>query len=264
MAVRPMIFRYALILIVGVVAFLLLSLSWPRLRASLRYLPVDTAMSKYWENREANTGQLDALIERAREAIALHDHYRYWEGLSELQILSGQDMGKPYWQRRQVLEQSILSATEVVRRAPAQPRTWLRIARTRAFLGYTQDELIPAWKMSVLTGRVEPTLMLTRLELGFRYFNGLDDEAVLLLRDQAVLTWAVHRQQVLERLQSGSLDFDLMREVLSGQNQDIVADMEAHLGISPVAGPGGNGEGGNGEGGNGEGGNGAGGNGAAG
>ena len=219
--------RYTLILIIGISAFILLSLSWPRLRASLRYLPVDTAISKYWETREADTGQLDALIVRAQEAIALHDHYRYWGGLSELQILSGQDLAKPYWQRRQVLEQAIVSATEVVERAPAKPRAWLRIARTSAFLGYPVDEIVPAWKMSILTGRVEPTLMVARLELGLTYFNGLDDEAALLLRDQVVLTWAVHRREVLKRLKNGSLDLGLLREVLVGRHEDILAEMEA-------------------------------------
>ena len=225
---RPL--RYTLVLTIAVTAVILLSLSWPRLRASLRYLPVDTALSKYRETREANMEQIDALIERARESIALYDHYRYREGLSELQLLSSQDAAKPYWQRRQVLEQSLSSATEVVGRAPAQPRTWLRIARARAFLGHPQAEVIPPWKMSILTGRVEPTLMLIRLALGFTYFNALDSEAVLLLRDQAVLTWAVNRQDVLGQLQNGALDFDLMRKVLSAQNQDIIAEMEAELG----------------------------------
>ena len=62
------------------------------------------------------------------------------------------------------------------------------------------------------------------------YFSGLDNEAVLLLRDQAVLTWAVHRRQVLKRLKSGLLDIGLMREVLAGRHEDIIAEMEAHLG----------------------------------
>ena len=72
--------------------------------------------------------------------------------------------------------------------------------------------------------------MLTRLELGLMYFNGLDDEAVSLLRDQAVLTWAVHRREVLKRLKGGALDIGLMRGVLSGRHEDILAEMEAHLG----------------------------------
>ena len=219
--------QYTLVLVIGVSAFILLSLSWPRLRASLRFLPVDTAISKYWDTREADTGQLDALIERAREAIALHDHYRYWGGLSELQILSGQDMSKPNWQRRQALEQAVLSATKVVERVPAKPRAWLRVARAGAYLGYPVEQVIPAWKMSILTGRVEPTLMLSRLELGLVYFGGLDDEALLLLRDQAVLTWAVHRREVLKRIKNGSLNIDVLREVLTARHPEIVAEMEA-------------------------------------
>jgi hypothetical protein len=227
MSEKSLLSRYTLVLIIGAVVFLLLSLSYSRLRASLRFLPVDTAISKYWETREPNMEQLDALIERANEAIALHDHHRHFEGLSELQILSGQDMARPYWQRRQLLEQAVLSALEVVKRAPAKPRAWLRIARTRAFLGYPFEEIIPAWKMSILTGRVEPTLMLARLELGFLYFGGLDDEAVALLRDQVLLTWAVNRKQVLKSLENGSLDIELMREIFSGHHQDIIAEMEA-------------------------------------
>ena len=227
MSVIPTINRYLLILAVGAVAVILLMLSWSRLQASVRYLPVDTAISKYWETREPNVEQLDALIERAREVIDLHDHYRYWDGLSELQALSSRDESKSYWQRQQALEQSIVSAVEVVKRAPAKPRAWLRIARTKALLGYPADEIIPALKMSVLTGRVEPPLMLARLELGFRYFGGLDDEGVALLRDQVLLTWAVHKRAVLRRLKDGSLDLDLLRKVLSDHHPDIIAEMEA-------------------------------------
>jgi len=230
MPAKSQLSRYTLILIIGVCTFVLLGLSWQRLHASLRFLPVDTAMSKYWETEEANTAQLAALIERARESIALHDHYRYWGGLSELQILSSQDMGKPYWQRRQFMEQAIISARAVVERAPADTRAWLRIARISANLGYSSDDVIPAWKMSVLTGRVEPTLMPGRLELGLAHVHGLDDEAVMLLRDQAVLTWAVNKRQVLNGLKDGSMDINLIREVLAGGHEDIMAEMEAHLG----------------------------------
>ena len=222
-------FRYTLILLIGVAAAVLLTLSWPRLHASVRYLPVDTAISKYWADRKINVEQLDGLIERARESIALHDNYRYWEGLSELQMLSSQDMNRPLWQRRQALEQSLSAAEEVVKRAPAKPRTWLSIARASASLAYPEEQITAALKMSILTGRVEPTLMLARLELGLRYLPGLDEEAVLLLRDQAVLTWVVHRRQMLQWIENGSLDFNLLREVLSGRNQDIISAMEAHL-----------------------------------
>ncbi len=227
---KPALYRYALILTIGVSAGVLLMLAWPRLRASISYLPVDTAISKYWKTREINQQQLDALIARAQQSIALHDHYRYWDGLSDLQILSSQDMSKPFWQRRLALEQSILAAEEVVRRAPAKPRAWLRIARVSAFLAYPKEQVIPALKMSIVTGRVEPTLMLSRLELGLEYLAGLDQESVLLLRDQLVLTWAMHKKTMLRQLRDGSLDFAVIRDVLSVHEQDIIAEMEAHVG----------------------------------
>lgn len=221
--------RYALILTTGVIAIFLLTLSWPRLRASLRYLPVDTAISNYWQTRDINFTQLDGLIGRAHESIAIHDHYRYWEGMSELHLLRGQDMSKTIWIRRQSLQQSITAAEEVLKRAPLKPRTWLRIARAKEFLVYPANQVIPALKMSILTGRVEPTLMLPRLELGLRYLQVMESEAIVLLRDQAVLTWSNEQQQMLKQIKSGFLDAALLRELLSSSNSAIIADMENQL-----------------------------------
>ena len=100
-------YRLLLILLATVAACILLSLSWPRLRASVHYLPVDTAISNYWKTREVNHAQLDGLVNRAAESITIHDHYRYWEGQSELLILRGQDMNRSFWERREALEKSI-------------------------------------------------------------------------------------------------------------------------------------------------------------
>jgi hypothetical protein len=222
-------YRYSLILLIGIAASCLLTLSWPRLQASLRFLPVDTAISNYWKTREFDNTQITGLIERAEEAIALHDHYRYFEGLSELQILAGQDMERSFWERRQALEISITSAEQELIRAPSKPRNWLRIARAREFLAYPPETIIPALKMSILTGRVEPTLMLSRLELGLRYLAALDAEGIRLLRDQTVLTWTIQQREMLKRIKSGSLSFDLLREVLAGNNSAIVIEVEAYL-----------------------------------
>jgi hypothetical protein len=47
------------------------------------------------------------------------------------------------------------------------------MARTAAFLGHPRDGIIAAWRMYVLTGRVEPPLMRVRLKLGFYYYPAL-------------------------------------------------------------------------------------------
>jgi hypothetical protein len=227
MSAKPLVYRYTLIVAVGLAASVLLLLSWPRLQASFSYLPVDTAMSNYWKEREIDYQQLDALIERAAESIELHDHYRYRDGLSELQVLNSQDVDKPFWQHRQSLEQAILEAQEVLTRAPAKPRTWLRIAQIKAYLLHSQDEVISALMMSILTGRVEPTLMLTRLELGLGYLPYLDADAVFLLRDQVLLTWAVEERPMKKRIKDGGLDITRLRTLLTGYNQELLAEMEA-------------------------------------
>jgi len=221
--------RYALILIAAITASLLLVLSWPRLKASLHYLPVDTAISKYRESREIDTGQLGGLIERAGESIAIHDHYRYWDGLSELHVLDSQNPARSFWERRRALEESISAAEKAVRRAPTKPRTWLRIASAKEYLAYPSGQVIPALKMSILTGRVEPTLMLTRLELGLRYLHMMDAEGIHLVRDQAVLTWTTQKRPMLKRIESGHLGLALLREVMGGSNQAIISDIEGHF-----------------------------------
>ena len=116
-------YRYFITLIIGMMAFALFMLSWPRLQASIRFLPVDTAISNYSETRDIDSAQLPGLISRAEQAISIHDHYRYWDGLSELQILRGRDMSQTIWVRRQALEDSITAAEEALKRAPANPRS---------------------------------------------------------------------------------------------------------------------------------------------
>jgi hypothetical protein len=215
--------RYALALLTGMAACLLLALAWPRLQASVRYLPVDTALSAYRAGSDIDPAQLDPLAERAEAAIAAHGHHRYFDGLSELKLLAGGDMRRPYWQRRQRLEESLAAAGGAVHRAPARPRTWLRIARLRAALGYPADQVIEPWTMSVLTGRVEPTLMLTRLQLGFRYFGALGGEATGLLRDQLLLAWSVAPREVRSALEDGALDSGLVRQLLGDGDPGILA-----------------------------------------
>jgi len=222
-------YRYALIALLALVTGLLLVMSWPRLRASVHYLPVDTAMSNYWESRELDDAQVEGLILRAEEAIAIHDHYRYWAGLSELKIISSQSMSKSLWQRRQALESAIETAEEAVRRAPSNPRAWLRIARTKEVLGRPAQQIIPPMVMSILTGRVEPTLMLARLELGLRHLSSMNEANARLLQDQVVLTWSMHQRAMAARIKSGNLNLDVLRGVLDQSQAAIIAEMEAGL-----------------------------------
>jgi len=219
----------ALLLVVAAAASSLLYLSWPRLQASLIYLPVDTAIANYYASREIPSTQLGALIERAQQANARHAHYRYHDGLSILYFLRGMDQRSPTMARRPAYEKSIEEAEKSVAAAPAQPMTWQRIARTHAVLGEPAGRVIPALKMSIYAGRVEPTLLLGRLELGYHYLAALDPEARALVHDQTLLTWQLKPRELTQALREGRLALADLRQLLGAGDADILAEMEASL-----------------------------------
>lgn len=210
----------------------LLGLAWPRLQASFHYLPVDTAIGKYFASREIPTAQLEGLVARAQQSIERHDHYRYWEGLSLLHYLRALDEDTPPWERRPEMKRCLRALEETVRRAPAMPRAWLRMARVKAWLRAPDAHVLAPLRMSILTGRVEPSLLVPRLELGYRYLEGLDTETAALLRDQTALAWRVDPRGLQRAVTEGRLDFERLRELLEGARRDILNEMEAALGPS--------------------------------
>lgn len=218
-----------LLLVVGAAAIALLTLSWPRLQASLAYLPVDTAIRNYYASREIPSAQLPGLIERTRQAIDRNDHYRYRDGLSTLLYLRGLDERSPTRQRRPAFEQAIAEAQNVVAAAPARPMAWQRIARTHALLGHGPEQIIAPLKMSIYAGRVEPTLLPGRLELGYRYRSALDDEAAGLLRDQTLLGWKLQPRQLTRAIEQQRIGWQGVRELLGGRNDRVLQEMEASL-----------------------------------
>jgi len=220
--------RRALGLLTLACASVLLVLAWPRLKAAWVYLPVDTAIARYFATRDIPTEQLEPLMRRAQDSLGILDHYRYWEGLSLLHYLRAQDPETPEWERRPELRRALRTASETVRRAPANPRAWLRMARIQAVVGASEDRVLPPLRMSILTGRVEPSLLLARLELGYRYRARLDADTAALLRDQTVLAWRVSPAELTRAIHEGRVDFERIRALLRG-NEDILAEMEASI-----------------------------------
>ena len=222
--------HYLLTLLVAAAALYTLFLAWPRLHASLLYLPVDTAISNYWDKRETPGSQLQGLQQRAENSIAIYSHHRYWDGLSFLYFLQGADEDRPLYERRQAFEHAIDAAAISLGRAPSQPRAWFRIARAKSWLKYPADEVIGALKMAVYTGRVDPSLFMARLLLGMYYLPGMGQEGIALMRDQALLAWQHQPREVTKALKSGALPFSQIEYLLIGAHSDVLAEMEASLG----------------------------------
>jgi hypothetical protein len=220
----------SLAVLTAVVASLTLYFAWPRLQASLLFLPVDTAISNFNDSGQIPFGQLDGLQQRATEAISVYPHYRYWDGLSLLYYLEGLDRDKLLFDRRQALEQSIQAARNALSRAPSQPQAWYRIANASSWLRYPVREVIDALSMAVYTGRVDPSLFMARLELGFRYLQHMDDEEVSLMRDQALLAWQLLPRELSGALQSGNLPAESLEYLLAPAHGEVLFEIMESIG----------------------------------
>lgn len=180
------------IAVLAAVATATLVLAWPRLQASVRYLPVDIAIDRYFSSSEIPSDRLLVLIRFAEEAIGFNNHYRYHEGLSLLHNLRAVDPNTPAMQRLDAYRLAELEATASLASAPAQSATWLRLANIRWILHDEPERILAPWKMSLFTARTDTSLYAQRVEIGLAHREFLDEEGVAMLRDQVLRAW---RQQ---------------------------------------------------------------------
>ena len=212
-----------------VLATCLLLLCWPRLRASFGYLAVDTSIALHWSGTVIPDLQRRALIARAGESLRQHGHYRYYDGLGTLHYLRGLDSALPATERRAALADSAAATREVVALAPMKPLSWLRLAAAESASGEHGEEAAAAFKMSAWTGRVEPTMMLLRLELGFTHRRWLDAEGLRMLQDQTIISWDLQRRALINRFRSGAIDYSQVAALLARSHPDILTEMEEAL-----------------------------------
>lgn len=207
----------------------MIALSWPGLRASYRYLPVELAIRKYFATRDIASDRLPVLIDYARAAIGHQDHYRFHDGLSVLQLLRAQDYATPALDRRAAYEEAAAAAEASLQRAPAQSATWSRLAMLRWTLREEPSDVIAAWKMSVFTGRTHPTILIERLQVGFAYHVGMDAEAVAMLRDQFLLAWRMQPGSLVRMLNERDQGLGVTRRLIADTDPLALSEIEAWL-----------------------------------
>ena len=179
---------------------------------------------------EVQSAQLQGLQQRARDAIEINPHHRYHDGLSLLYYLQAADAENPLYQRRQAFENAIAAAESSLALAPAQPRTWLRIAQARSWLRYPPEQVIDALKMAIFTGRVEPSMFMTRLALGLAYLPRMDGEGQAMMRDQVLLAWQLQQRQVARALKAGELRLAAFETLLAGAHETVLDEIREAAG----------------------------------
>lgn len=216
-------------LTIALLAGALLALALPRMKASLRFLPVDQAIDHYYADRDIPSHRMVTLIEFARQAIDYHDHYRYHDGLSLLYYLRGIDIHTPALERREQYVRAELEAVEVVKRAPAQPQAWLRMATVRSILHDEPENVLAPWRMSVFTGRTHSTLVAPRIGVALPYLRFMDAETRGMLRDQILLCWDMKPGELVEVLAASDRQLAATRELLGNTAPAVLNELEARI-----------------------------------
>lgn len=210
-------------------AVVTLFLAWPRLLASLRFLPVDHAIDRYYETREIPNRRLLTLLDFAAEANELSDHYRYHDGQAFLHYLRALDVYTPALERRDEYRLAEAAAMEAVQRAPAQPEAWLRIATVRAILRDEPEDVLEPWKMSIFTGRTHSTLMVPRVGIALSYLDEMDGETRGMLRDQLLLAWRLKPVDLLRELKQRDPRLLRTTALISALDPAALAEMEERI-----------------------------------
>lgn len=223
----------SLLLIVSLVALYLSYLSWPRLRSSLTYLPVESAISAHWQGQTIKGDRFQALIETANESVRILDDVRFHRGLSLLHYLYYLHLATA-GAAKEVKDDSLRMSQRVtegaLRRAPARPELWLRLASIRSQLGEDARRVLGALTMSMLVAPVEPHLSVNRVQIGLRYANHADAETLSMLRDQVLLAWKMSRVELTARIKSGAIEFREIRALLQAEHYDKLEEMENVIG----------------------------------
>ncbi|MFC1690425.1 hypothetical protein ACFL07_12370 [Pseudomonadota bacterium] len=221
--------RYLSIAVIGLTAIAMIALAWPRLYASIRYLPVEIAIKRYYSTREIPTDRLPVLIRFSEQALARHDHYRYRDGLSLLHYLRALDVFTPAPERRDTYRQAEAEAIVSLQRAPARPAVWLRVATIRWILHDEPETIIQPWKMSIFTGRTDSALFGPRVEMGLAHREYMDAEAVAMLRDQILLTWRARPGTLVQIVAKRDRQMTVTRGLLEDTDPTALAEMDAWI-----------------------------------
>lgn len=214
-------------------AALVIAMAWPRLAASIQFLPVERAISNYFKSSDTQASEIDRLVAQSELAAAHFDRYSYHSALSLLYFLQATSSETPLHIRRERLDQSIAEARISLAAAPMQPDLWLRIVQAGMLAFLPPDELAQNYQMAIWSGRVEPTHLLQRVQLGMALERSLDQDGLILLRDQALLAWNLRQGDLVGAVRNGGLSRTRLESLLRESHPDVVADMEQVLG--PVA-----------------------------
>ena len=221
--------RFILLSLAAALAIAVLILSYPRLASSLGYIPVDAALRRHWQDYPIKQSQFPVLIVIAQKTIEKLDLAHYWQGLGWLYYLQATDFNTETTEGQKSLALSQGAFKNALKKSPASPAIWLRLAWVHELQKHQPDKIVQALGMSLYTGRAQRYLIFNRLALILRYANDFDEEDRALIRDQIQLAWRFDSKGVLQYMRSGGLDTSSLLELIADSNPELNQEIKDKL-----------------------------------
>jgi hypothetical protein len=204
---------------------ILISLSVPRLIASLSYLPVQKTVLKLTQQPILPDSFIQSMIVRVRYSLQWQNDPNYWRDLSRLVF---------YQVRFQGLTINLLLATrhsirQSLMRSPANAFLWYQAAVIDFLLQSSPNQIKQELVLSILTGPYALSYLLPRLKLCLQllpFFNSTEQH---LIRQQLLTAWALSPELCLNLIKMKGISRNNVRFLLHQTDPDILATMEHAL-----------------------------------
>lgn len=191
-ALRPSSLTAALL--AGVLTCVMLGLGIPQLVGAMTALGAAAVIDDLQRGQTPDVKALTAASDSLAQAVSWDRNGTY--DTRRATVLSAlAEAAPPGPEQQNLYTQAIAAVRAGLSRAPGQPHAWAHLA---ALLERTGDRIgaIDALRLSMLSGAVEPALMLWRIDQGLRLRALLDPDTVSMLRRQIRLMWVITPEEV--------------------------------------------------------------------
>ncbi len=207
----------------------LIALSVPRSLSAFALLPGGPILSAIQQGNEVTGAELDTLAKAQESAATWSASGRVRTDLALAWLMRAEAAGFKTARGKALLRDAHRALQEGLSLAPANPYAWLRLAYAALASRGPSPRAATALKMSILTGEVDPYLLIPRLELCFRvwgyfHFNAdwkkrIENQILLVPRwDVGKLAAAARRtgaeQIVLEALKARPQELAIFKKKL--------------------------------------------------
>jgi len=188
--------------------------SVPKLIASLKLLPSQETVRAVGKGMPVSGTAIENAAGARMAAFAWLAEPKPQSKLGGLRLLQARRAGYATQRGKKFLAESIAAERQSLSLSPAQPYAWVQLLQARLALEGPSAALAPLFTMAIRTGPVAPHLVTRRLALGLSFWTFLDDEAVMLLKQQAVIV-ARYFPTRLARMTKKRYALKLVRDALA-------------------------------------------------